>query len=87
MRVAMHDGEIAAVVEAVRTGAHVEAGVATTERYRRGFTTAATAGWASHPTLHGTTRFYSTDQTNIAASQGVARRLGLHFIGANLRIS
>jgi hypothetical protein len=84
--IAMHDGEIAAVVETVRTGDRgVEAGVATIEQFRRrGLATAATAGWAAHPDLRDCTRFYSTNRTNVA-SQGVAGRLGLRFVGANFR--
>jgi hypothetical protein len=85
--VALHDGAIASVAETVRSGeSGVEAGITTVpELRRRGFAAAATAGWAAHPALDGRVRFYSTQRANVA-SQGVARRLGLRFVGANLRV-
>jgi hypothetical protein len=85
--VALHDGAIASVAETVRTSSlGVEAGITTVpELRRRGYAAAAAAGWAAHPALHGHARFYSTQRTNVA-SQGVARRLGLRFVGANLRV-
>ena len=86
--VALHDGVIASVAETVRSSASgIEAGITTIPaQRRRGFAAAATAGWAAHPALHGRTRFYSTQRTNVA-SQGVARRLGLPFVGTSLRLT
>ena len=86
--VALHDGVIASVAETVRSGVSgVQAGITTVpELRRRGLAAAATAGWAAHPLLHGRARFYSTQRTNVA-SQGVARRLGLRFVGASLRVT
>jgi hypothetical protein len=86
--IAVHDGLVVSVVETVRSGtAGVEAGVTTIPAFRRrGFASAATAGWASHPALRGRTRFYSTHRANIA-SQRVAARLRLQFVGSTLRVS
>jgi hypothetical protein len=86
--VAIHDGIVASVVETVRDApAGVEAGVVTIPACRRhGYAAAATAGWASHPAVLDRTRFYSTHRTNIA-SQGVAARIGLQFVGSTLRVS
>ena len=85
--VALHEGEIASIAFAVRTGAAAaEIGLTTMPAFRgRGFGPAATAGWTSHPSLRGLALFYSTDRTNLA-SQRVAERLGLRFIGASLRL-
>lgn len=64
-----------------------EAGVNTMPRFRgRGFASAATAGWASHHSIRGRTLFYSTQRAN-AASQRVAERLGLRFIGASFTVT
>jgi len=78
--VAMVDGVVAAVCETARsTPRSVEAGVWTYEpRRRRGLGAAVTAAWSAR--VAGRTAFYSTAWDN-AASQGVARRLGLHPIG------
>jgi hypothetical protein len=85
---ALVDGEIASIVETVRTGPHgVECGVNTDPRFRRrGLAAAATTGWARLEARPGRRLFYSTDRTNIA-SQGVARRLGLQYVGAGVALS
>lgn len=86
--VALHDGEIASLVETVRIGpAGAEAGVNTVPALRgRGFAAAASAGWATSPSLGGRTRFYSTSATN-RSSQRVAERLGLQYIGASFSLT
>jgi hypothetical protein len=86
--VALHDGEIASLVETVRIGpAGAEAGVNTVPALRgRGFAAAATAGWAMSPSLGGRTRFYSTSATN-RSSQRVAERLGLRYLGASYSLT
>ena len=86
--VALHDGEIASLVETVRIGpAGAEAGVNTVpDRRGRGFAAAATAGWAMSPSLGARTRFYSTSATN-RSSQRVAARLGLRYIGASFSLT
>ena len=86
--VALHDGEIASLVETVRIGpAGAEAGVNTVPALRgRGFAAAATAGWAMSPSLGGRTRFYSTSASN-RSSQRVAERLGLRYIGASFSLT
>jgi hypothetical protein len=86
--VALHDGEIASLVETVRIGpTGAEAGVNTVPNLRgRGLAAAATAGWAASPSLRGRRLFYSTGVTNIS-SQRVTERLGLHFIGASVSIT
>ena len=85
---ALHDGEIASLVETVRIGpTGAEAGVNTVPDLRgRGFAAAATAGWAMSPSLGGRTRFYSTSATN-RSSQRVAARLGLRYIGASFSLT
>ena len=86
--VALHDGEIASLVETVRIGpTGAEAGVNTVPELRgRGFAAAATVGWAMSPSLGGRTRFYSTSATN-RSSQRVAERLGLRYIGASFSLT
>jgi hypothetical protein len=86
--VAVDGDTIASVVETVRLAPRgAEAGVTTIPRLRRrGYAAAATAGWAGHPELGNRTRFYSTQQANLASRQ-VARRLGLHFVGASMGIT
>lgn len=78
--VAVVDGQVAAVCETARSAPRsVEAGVRTYEPYRRqGLAAAATSAWATQ--VSGRTAFYSTSAGNLA-SQGVARRLGLHPLG------
>jgi hypothetical protein len=85
---ALHDGEIVSVVETVRDApVGVEAGVTTIPAMRgRGFAAAAAAGWALHPALRDRVRFYSTQRTNVA-SQRVAARPGLRFLGASVQIT
>ena len=85
---ALLDGdEVASICFAARLGSRgAEAGVTTMAPYRgRGFATAATAGWATHPELRRHALFYSTSHQNVA-SQHVAQRLGLRFLGSSLRI-
>jgi hypothetical protein len=84
---ALADGEIASIVETVRRGPRgVECGVNTDPRFRRrGLAAAATAGWADLEGRPGRWLFYSADRTNIA-SQGVARRLGLQYVGAGVAL-
>jgi hypothetical protein len=84
---ALHDGEIASMVETVRLGPRgAEAGVNTVPTLRgRGFAAAATAGWARSPSLAGRTLFYSTATTN-RSSQRVTERLGLRFLGASFSV-
>jgi GNAT superfamily N-acetyltransferase len=86
--VALHEGEIASIAFAARLGPNGAAtGVVTLPEFRgRGFATAATAGWASLPALHGRTLFYGTHRSNVS-SQRVAQRLGLLFLGASLTIA
>jgi len=86
--VALHDGEIVSMVETVRLGPRgAEAGVNTVPSSRgRGFAAAATAGWATCPSLAGRTLFYSTAATN-RSSQRVTERLGLGFLGASFSVT
>lgn len=78
--VAMVDGRVAAVCETARSApTAVEAGVWTYEPHRRrGLGTAVTAAWSA--LVAPRTAFYSTSSDN-AASQGVARCLGLRPLG------
>jgi RimJ/RimL family protein N-acetyltransferase len=84
---ALVNAEVASVAFAARiseTGA--ELGVATANAFRgQGYAAAAAAGWTKLPTLQSRKLFYSTDQTNVS-SQRVIARLGLHFLGASLRL-
>ena len=86
--VALHDGEIASLVQTVRIGrTGAEAGVDTVPDLRgRGLAAAATAGWAASPSLRGRRLFYSTGVTNIS-SQRVTERLGLRCIGASFSLT
>ncbi len=86
--VAMHEGNIVSVGMTARLSEiGAESGIVTVPGYRRqGFAAAAVAGWARHPDLTAKTLFYSAAQENVA-SIGVARRLGLRFIGTTLRIT
>lgn len=76
------DGELVALCHSARLGRQdAEAGVETVEAFRRrGYAAAATAAWVSAVRASGREAFYSTDWEN-TASQGVARALGLRFIG------
>lgn len=78
--VALVDDRVAAVCETARAApGSVEAGVWTYEPHRRrGLATAVTAAWST--LVADRTAFYSTSWDNVA-SQGVARRLGLHPVG------
>jgi hypothetical protein len=80
--VAIVDGEAAAVCETARSAPDsVEAGVWTSERFRRrGLATAVTDAWLGLVASSERTAFYSTSDDNLG-SQGVARRLGLTPIG------
>ena len=86
--IALHDGEVASIAFTARiTPTGAEVGVATVPAVRgRGFAAAATAGWASHQWLHERALFYSTARTNVS-SQRVTDRLGLRFLGAELRLT
>ena len=86
--IALVDGQIASIVETVRTGPRgVECGVNTAPQFRRrGCAAAATAGWARLEAQPGKSLFYSTDRANVA-SQGVARRLGLAYVGAGVALT
>ncbi|HEU4534526.1 MAG TPA: hypothetical protein VFS00_10425, partial [Polyangiaceae bacterium] len=85
---ALHDGRPASVAFAARlSDAGAEVGVATAVGLRgRGYAAAATARWASLPSLRSRQLFYGTDQEN-ASSQKVAARLGLRLVGPNLRLT
>jgi RimJ/RimL family protein N-acetyltransferase len=64
-----------------------EAGVDTLESERKkGYATAAVAGWARTVLELGGIPHYSLARGNVA-SQGVARKLGLVLYGADLRIT
>jgi hypothetical protein len=85
---ALHGREIASIVETVRmAGPGAECGVTTAPHLRgRGFASAATAGWASHPALVGRALFYSTELPN-ASSQRVTQRVGLSYIGTSYALT
>lgn len=78
----MQDGEIASMAFASRLGERgAELGLETLTPFRgRGFAALAVAGWSSHPALAERTLFYSTAHGN-HASQRVAAKLGLRFLG------
>jgi len=83
------DGEAAAAIccsVRITPAAH-EAGVETllTTR-RRGFATRAVVGWADAVAALGALPMYSTSWDN-AASQGVARRLGMRYYGADFHVT
>ena len=84
--VAIVDDAVAAVCETARsTPTSVEAGVWTYEPHRRkGLGAAVTAAWSAR--VADRTAFYSTSWTN-AASQGVARHLGLRPLGQWWQVS
>jgi hypothetical protein len=86
--IALHDGEVASIVETVRLARRgAEAGVNTVPTLRgRGFAAAATAGWATLPSLRSRALFYSTAMTN-RSSQRVTERLGLRFLGASFSVT
>jgi GNAT acetyltransferase len=84
----MRDGEIASLAFAARLGDHgAELGLETLPAYRgRGLAALAVAAWSAHPALADRTLFYSTARSNLA-SQRVAAKLGLGFIGPTWTIS
>ena len=86
--VAMQGPDIAAMAFTPRLGeTGAEIGVFTFPAYRsRGFAAAVTAGWSSLASLQGRDLIYSTRLTN-RSSRRVAARLGLHAIGARVRIN
>ena len=86
--IALHDDEIPSIAITARIGpTGAEVGVNTVPALRgRGFAAAATAGWASHPSLRGRALFYGTERTNFS-SQRVTDRLGLRFIGTSLALT
>jgi hypothetical protein len=86
--VALQGDEIAAMAFTPRLGATgAEIGVFTFPAFRsRGFAAAAAAGWSSLPSLAGRALIYSTRLTN-RSSRRVAARLGLHPIGARVRVN
>jgi RimJ/RimL family protein N-acetyltransferase len=86
--VAMQGDDIAAMAFTPRLGeTGAEIGVFTFPVFRsQGFAAAATAGWASLPSLAGRALIYSTRITN-RSSRRVAERLGLHAIGARVRVN
>lgn len=81
------DGDVAALAFAARlSGRGADVGVATAPAHRgRGYAGAAVAGWTQLPELADRALIYSCERTN-AASQAVARKLGLRRIGCSLRI-
>jgi hypothetical protein len=86
--VAMQGDDIAAMAFTPRLGeTGAEIGVFTFPAYRsRGFAAAATAGWSSLASLECHDLIYSTRLAN-RSSRLVAERLGLHAIGARVRMS
>jgi hypothetical protein len=86
--VAMDGQDIAAMAFTPRLGATgAEIGVFTFPAFRsQGFAAAATAGWSSLASLADRDLIYSTRLTN-RSSRRVAERLGLHPIGARVRVN
>jgi hypothetical protein len=86
--VAMAGQDIAAMAFTPRLGeTGAEIGVFTFPAFRsQGFAAAATAGWSSLASLADRDLIYSTRLTN-RSSRRVAERLGLHCIGARVRIN
>lgn len=78
----VEDGRIAAIAFTARLGLRgAELGLVTLPDFRgRGLAGHAVAGWSALPALRDLTLFYSTSETNLA-SQRVAAKLGLPFIG------
>jgi hypothetical protein len=85
--VALEGDDIAAMAFTPRLGeSSAEVGVFSFPAFRsRGFAAAAAAGWSSLASLEGRELIYSTRLTN-RSSRRVAARLGLHAIGARVRI-
>jgi hypothetical protein len=86
--VALRGDDIAAMAFTPRLGqTGAEIGVFTFPAFRsQGFAAATTAGWSSLPSLAGRALIYST-RLNNRSSRRVAERLGLHAIGARVRIN
>ena len=84
----LHDGRAVAVCGSVRiTHAAHEAGVETARDFRgRGHARAAVAAWAAAVREQGAAPLYSTSWEN-AASQALARSLGLRRFGDDLHIT
>lgn len=85
---AIEAAQAVSVCQSVRISATAhEAGIDTLEAYRRrGFATAAVAGWALAVRALGLVPLYSTSWDNLA-SQGVAKRLGLMQYGVDLHFT
>lgn len=84
----LSDGRTAALAFAARLSPiGAELGLITVPAFRRqGFGAAVTAAWTRIPALADRPLFYSTSSTNIA-SQAVAARLGLRFIGLQISLA
>lgn len=84
---ALSDGEVVSVCHSARNAARAaEAGVETVTEYRgRGYAPAVVAAWARAVRAKGRVPLYSTSWEN-AASQAVARTLGLTQYGADFSI-
>jgi RimJ/RimL family protein N-acetyltransferase len=86
--VALYEDQIASIAFAACLGPNAaETGVTTVPEFRRrGFATAATAGYAAQPSLRNRVLFYGTDRSN-RSSHHVAERLGLRYLGATFSIA
>ena len=84
----LEQGSAVSVCFSARTSSHAaEAGVETLEPFRgKGYGSAVVAGWASAVRGRGKLPLYSTSWDN-AASQGLARKLGLVLYGEDFHIS
>ena len=84
----VEDGDVAALAFTARRGSRgAELGLVTLPAFRgRGLAGQAVAGWSALPELRALTLFYSTATTNLA-SQRVAAKLGLPFIGSTWEVA
>lgn len=84
----VEDGDVAALAFTARRGSRgAELGLVTLPAFRgRGLAGQAVAGWSALPELRELTLFYSTATTNLA-SQRVAAKLGLPFIGSTWEVA
>jgi hypothetical protein len=84
----VRDGQVVSVCYSARSGLQAaEAGVETATDYRgQGLAAIATAGWAAAVQRSGRLALYSTTWEN-AASQGVARKLGLAMYGEDWHVT